>query len=427
MMRKWEDIIREKMEESEWTLPESVYAEFRSRRDAAAQAPGRKRVPQLWLAIPAVAAVLAAVLLLHRPAEPGDGFQVVHPARGTVAEAIGGEGDSGFAGAAVELGGSGDGSVGDSDVDSIAFSGVLTDVDETVDSGDATGGNEAVDSGLVACTDEADGVRVTASGESDADVVCGYDIAEADEPGSSDGVAADGDAAAPAVTSPYKPERAPAKVLNLKVAPAVGIVAAGGLVASLVSPFIQGIGTKGDDPMNMGDFNSGGNHGVNQPGGDILNESSHEMPLRLGLSARAPLADRLNFVTGLDYSLYTSRFTFAIPGRMTQRAHYLGIPVRLDWTVADIGWLDVYLGCGFEGEFCLKAALDGTPISKDRFGLSLLGAGGLQLNLNERTGLYLEPQISWRLPSDSHMLQTYRSENPLMFSLTGGLRFSFGR
>ena len=91
------------------------------------------------------------------------------------------------------------------------------------------------------------------------------------------------------------------------------------------------------------------------------------------------------------------------------------------------GWLDVYLGCGFEGEFCLKAALDGTPISKDRFGLSLLGAGGLQLNLNERTGLYLEPQISWRLPSDSHMLKTYRSENPLMFSLTGGLRFSFGR
>ena len=114
-------------------------------------------------------------------------------------------------------------------------------------------------------------------------------------------------------------------------------------------------------------------------------------------------------------------------GENTQLAHYLGIPVRLDWTLASNKWLDVYLGGGLEADYCLGATLAGEHIAKDGFGLSLLGAGGIQLNLTKQIGLYVEPEISWTIPSESHVLQTYRSDNPVMFSLTSGLRFNIGK
>ena len=55
-MRKWEDIVKDKLEEADNTLPESVFAQFQARRSAAASAPAPKRFPLLWVAIPAVAA-----------------------------------------------------------------------------------------------------------------------------------------------------------------------------------------------------------------------------------------------------------------------------------------------------------------------------------------------------------------------------------
>ena len=120
-------------------------------------------------------------------------------------------------------------------------------------------------------------------------------------------------------------------------------------------------------------------------------------------------------------------FTYYVSGEKIQNAHYIGIPVRLDWTLASGRWLDVYLGGGLEADYCLGATLAGERIAKDGFGLSLLGAGGIQLNLTKQIGLYVEPEISWTIPSESRVLQTYRSDNPVMFSLTSGIRFSISK
>ena len=53
-MRQWEDIIKDKMEEPEGALPESVFAEFCARREAASAAPAPKRFPLMWAVVPAV-------------------------------------------------------------------------------------------------------------------------------------------------------------------------------------------------------------------------------------------------------------------------------------------------------------------------------------------------------------------------------------
>jgi hypothetical protein len=72
------------------------------------------------------------------------------------------------------------------------------------------------------------------------------------------------------------------------------------------------------------------------------------------------------------------------------------------------------------------ATLGGKAIPKDGLSLSLLGAGGVQMNMTKRLGLYVEPELSWRIPSEKNMLQTYRSQHPLMFSVNAGLRINIG-
>ena len=66
-MRKWEDIVKDKMEEFDEALPDSVFAEFHAIRSSATSAPAPKRFPLAWALVPAVAAGLAAILFLSRP------------------------------------------------------------------------------------------------------------------------------------------------------------------------------------------------------------------------------------------------------------------------------------------------------------------------------------------------------------------------
>ena len=77
-MRKWEDIVKDKMEEFDETLPESVFVEFHAMRNGAAPDPAPKRFPLVWALVPAVAAGMAAVLLLRHPSTLDNGIQIIH-------------------------------------------------------------------------------------------------------------------------------------------------------------------------------------------------------------------------------------------------------------------------------------------------------------------------------------------------------------
>lgn len=110
-----------------------------------------------------------------------------------------------------------------------------------------------------------------------------------------------------------------------------------------------------------------------------------------------------------------------------QTAHYLGIPLRLDWTFASTKRLDFYLGGGLEGDWCIKATFDGEQVQKDGFSASLLGAGGIQFKLTKNLGLYMEPEFNWTFMPENPVLNTYRSAHPVMFSVTSGLRITFGK
>ena len=380
-MKKWEDIVKDKMEEPEGALPESVFAEFRARREAAAVAPSTKRFPMVWAVVPAVAAGLAAVLLLRGPVVPEGDIRIIRQPSAPLA------------------------AVTD-----------LATVDEPVQTTPLI--SQAVTPKAVVRPSPVRPMEMTPADNTDPNGEISI-INHEEETASPE----EKDSATD--SSPFISDSKSLKPIKLKAGPAAGIIAGGGLLAAVATPHVGGFGKLGAEPQ--GNYNDGTVTNPDLPTDEPAGEYTLNLPLRVGVSARVPLSDRLNLTSGLEYCLYSSIFTYTLSGKKTQLAHYLGIPVRLDWTLASGKRLDVYFGGGFEADYCLGATLAGERIAKDGFGFSLLGAGGIQYNLTKRIGLYVEPEISWTIPSDSHVLQTYRSDNPVMFSLSSGIRINVGK
>ena len=130
------------------------------------------------------------------------------------------------------------------------------------------------------------------------------------------------------------------------------------------------------------------------------------MPLVVGLSVKCPITEKIGITTGLEYSLYSSSFSYP-PGEKTQLVHYLGT--------------------GVKGDLCLGATMDGQSIGKDGPAFRLLGASGIQFNATRNFSLFVEPEISWTLPSERRVLSTYSSEHPWMFTVATGVRINLGK
>ena len=415
-MRKWEDIVKDKLEGYESPLPEGSLAEFRARREGAA--PAAKRYAPRWgwvlAGAAAVAAGLAALLLPPRPAVPEDAIQVIKDQ--PVAEVV----------------------LPDT-----------TEVSEPIPVWmplvqPAT--RKSVWNAPVARQE----AEITAAEPEVPAVV------PAEEPAAPEAEEAPeaAEEAKPApgeprwTDAPFVPQTPAARPVRLNVAPVAGAVVGGGLLAAVLTPGAKGSNPISTDKMqaNAAEMNLSGNaangvayYNYNNEGPlsndtsddlpqDVLSgDYTHYRPLKAGLSARIPLSEKLNLTSGLTYSLYRSKFTYSLSGEKVQSAHYLGVPVRLDWTFASSRWLDVYVGAGVAGDFCLGSTLGGKAFQKDGPSLSVLGAGGLQWNILPRLGLYLEPELSWNVLGDGQALMTYRQEHPLVFTVATGLRINLGK
>jgi opacity protein-like surface antigen len=410
-MRKWEDIIKDKLEEIDDALPDSVFAEFQKRRDNAspAAAPVRRRSPLVWAVVPAVAAGLAAVLFLRPTNTLDEDIKVLDKTSETVAQTVGPVGIE-----LPEIRSDRDGSTNST--------GEIQEIVKESPVSVAANNDEPGRNDESALNDE--------PGKNDESAL-NDEFALIDESEKQDEPAVE----TPVVPagSPYIPEKAVSKRVKI-FAPATGVVAGGGLIAALVAPLVSNGSFADADDINYLNNKSYADKTAfapldkddptSQVPADALTGAKHAFPLKVGLSVGIPVARRLNVTTGVDYSRYVSKFTYSHSGDKTQVAQYVGIPVRLDWSFASMKWLDAYVGAGVEGDICVGAKFAGRRIRKDGLNLSLLGAGGLQFNVTRHIGLYVEPQLSWAIPSEAQVLDTYRNTRPLMFSAAGGVRIS---
>lgn len=156
-------------------------------------------------------------------------------------------------------------------------------------------------------------------------------------------------------------------------------------------------------------------------------ENEHNMPLTVGLSLRVPFSKRWSVTTGIDYSWYSSTIGYSISPNKQQNAHYLSVPLRADFSIHKSKRLNLYAGAGTSVDFCLAASEEGHKVAKDEVGLSLVGVAGAQLNITKNLGVFVEPTLSWDMTAGNRELNTYRSEHPVMFSIASGLRFTLNK
>ena len=381
-MKQWEDIVKDKLEGYESPLPEGSLAEFRARRNAVA--PTKKRRPLFWTmaAATALAAGFAAALLLRQPTVPEDAIQLVPQPAAPVA-------------------------MDTAPADTIDMIPAIPPVAQTV-TPKAVRIPAAIpqQAETVDYTEPAESLETTEPAETTPTVPADESVAQE----TTDMTTLD--------STPFIVICPTAKPVKMKVEPVTGLAMGGGLVAAVLTPILgksERMTYGGPDPDgNINDAING------------VSTTTHYLPVKAGLSASFALSDRLNATTGLEYSLFLSRFK-SLSETEWQYAHYIGIPVRLDYTLLSYKGLDFYLGGGMEADYCLAALRAGKDIEKDGWSFSLLGAGGVQYRFTKKLGVFMEPQITWTIPSENRVLETYRTDHPFMFSVAGGLRLFFGK
>ena len=120
-----------------------------------------------------------------------------------------------------------------------------------------------------------------------------------------------------------------------------------------------------------------------------------------------------------------------------QQLHYLGIPLRLSYNIFDSKYLTVYASAGGMAEKCISGSartiveINGTEtdntagrINIKPLQWSVSAEAGVQGNINDFIGIYIEPGASWHFDNGS-LVSTVYKEKPLNFNLEFGIRFSF--
>lgn len=161
---------------------------------------------------------------------------------------------------------------------------------------------------------------------------------------------------------------------------------------------------------------------------DTKDVTHHDMPISIGFTASYSVTPRIALASGLVYTLATSSFQHgASMPKETQTLHYVGIPLNLSYTVWGNSWLRTYIMAGAQADMNVKATLkaDGhkSNIDNDRAQFSVTGGAGVQLNVAQQLGVYVEPGVRYYFDNSS-AVQTIFKEHPTNFSLQVGLRWN---
>lgn len=178
----------------------------------------------------------------------------------------------------------------------------------------------------------------------------------------------------------------------------------------------------------------------NQP--EVETKYSHKLPVKFGVSFRYGFNERIGVESGLTYTLLNSTFTTAAGtsnGNTTgkQTLHYIGIPLNVTYNIIGTRLFNVYASVGgavekaVGGHFETTGHVGGQHSETNRIALkpkelqwSLNASAGAQVNVLNQLGLFVEPGISYRIPSGSHVRSIY-TDKKLDFSVGFGIRFNF--
>lgn len=151
----------------------------------------------------------------------------------------------------------------------------------------------------------------------------------------------------------------------------------------------------------------------------------HKQPISFGVSVRKNLPKGFSVETGLTYTYLASDVKFGGSSeKVSQKLHYIGIPVRANWNFVDKENFTMYVSGGGAVEKCVYGKIGSESETVKPLQLSVMGAVGAQYNISNRVGLYVEPGVSYFF-DDGSSVQTIRKENKTNFTLQAGIRLTY--
>lgn len=173
---------------------------------------------------------------------------------------------------------------------------------------------------------------------------------------------------------------------------------------------------------------------------EVNTRKKHKLPIKAGLSVRYKITPRLSLESGVTYSYLSSELTAGSKGNRyetDQTLQYIGIPLKVNYSLWGNRYWDVYVSAGGEVEKCVAGksetdyVVDGKKVSTDHEDVkvkplqcSLNAAAGLQFNILPNLGVYAEPGVGYYFNNGSKVETIYK-EKPFNFNLKAGLRLSF--
>lgn len=171
--------------------------------------------------------------------------------------------------------------------------------------------------------------------------------------------------------------------------------------------------------------------------GDIIEREQHDRPITFGISFNTTLSKKWSIETGLQYSILKSRSTMGSGGYYVskkQSIHYLGIPFRMSYNLANYKHLSAYSSAGLQlnipiyGKVRRKYVVNDASSYTDSWRItpavqwSTNFSLGLQYRFHPKWTLYAEPTLYWHIPNGGRT-QTIWTKQELMFSVPFGIRF----
>ncbi|GCB35891.1 outer membrane beta-barrel protein [Bacteroides faecalis] len=143
-------------------------------------------------------------------------------------------------------------------------------------------------------------------------------------------------------------------------------------------------------------------------------DGAYKMPVSAGVTMERKLNKFLAIETGLLYSNLRSN---------EQTLNYLGIPVKLNITLADTKKVDIYASVGGIADKCIAGAPDNS-FKEEPIQLAVTAGIGINYKINDQFALFAEPGVSHHFKTDSK-LATVRTKRPTNFNLLCGLRMTY--
>lgn len=170
-----------------------------------------------------------------------------------------------------------------------------------------------------------------------------------------------------------------------------------------------------------------------------IDEITHHMPIKIGLTFLYRFNRTLGLETGLQYTNLKSDIRYgskdALFSEARQTLHYLGVPVNLKYTPVSWKRLSVYISGGLTFEKCIYGNVKGmlragvvtesVRIKERPFQVSANAGAGLQFAITDYCGIYAEPGVGYYFDDGSSLCTVYK-DKPWNFNLNVGVRFSFG-